>query len=104
MKIVLHIDLHPAKAKNHKKGKEKEKKRECEREEEREREEEKEKEKEKEENKEERKMEKAVLEVFSSTPPPPDMFPSTVPSLGIAREQHNSHKGGTRAKHNSYKR
>ena len=41
-------------------------------------------------NKEE-KMEKAVLEVFSSTPPPLDTFPSTVPSLGIVREQHNSH-------------
>ena len=43
-------------------------------------------------NKEE-KTEKAVLEVFSSTSPPPDTFPSIVPSLGITREQHNSHKG-----------
>ena len=50
------------------------------------------------------KMEKAVLEVFSSTPPPPDTFPSTIPSLGIAREQYDTHKGGTREKHNSYKR
>ena len=50
------------------------------------------------------KMEKAVLEVFSSTPPPPDTFPNIVPSLGIAREQHNSHEGGTREKHNPYKR
>ena len=32
------------------------------------------------------KMEKVVLKVFLSTPPPPDTFPSTVPSLGIARE------------------
>ena len=50
------------------------------------------------------KTEKVVLKVFSSTTPPSDTFPSTVPSLGIAREQHNSHKGGTREKHNSYKR
>ena len=50
------------------------------------------------------KTDKAVLKVFSSTQPPPDTFPSTVPSLGIARVQHNSHKGGTREKHNSYKR
>ena len=86
------------------KEKEKEKKRECEREGEREREEEKEKEKGKEEKKEEKKKtEKAVLKVFSSTPPPPDMFPSTVPSLDIAREQHNSRKGRNREKHNSYK-
>ena len=48
-------------------------------------------------------MEKAILKGFSSTPPPLDTFPSTVPSLDIAREQHNSHKGGTREKHNSYK-
>ena len=45
-----------------------------------------------------KKRRKQYLKVFSSTPPPPDMFPSTVPSLGIAREQHNSHKGGTREK------
>ena len=32
------------------------------------------------------KTEKAVLKVFSSTSPPPDTFPSTVPSLSIARE------------------
>ena len=50
------------------------------------------------------KMEKVVLKIYSSTPPPPDTFPSTIPSLGIAREQHNSHKGGTWEKHNSYKR
>ena len=50
------------------------------------------------------KMEKAVLKVFSITPPPLDTFPSTIPSLDIAKEQHNSHKGGTREKHNSYKR
>ena len=50
------------------------------------------------------KTEKAVLKVFSTTPLPPDTFPSTVPSLEIAREQHNSHKGGTREKHNSFKR
>ena len=50
-----------------------------------------------------KKRRKRYLKVFSSTPPPPDMFPSTVPSLGIVREQHNSHKGGTREKHNSYK-
>ena len=47
------------------------------------------------------KMKKAILEVFSSTLPPPDTFLSTVPSLGIAREQNNSHKEGTREKHNS---
>ena len=70
---------------------------------EKEKENEKEKEKGKEENKEEEKMERAVLKVFLSTPPPPDTFPSTVPSLHIARKQHNSHKGGTREKHNSYK-
>ena len=64
---------------------------------------EKEKEKRKKEKKEERKTESAVLKVFSSTPPPPDTSPSIVPSLDIAREQHNSHKGGTREKHNSYK-
>ena len=93
------------KAKNHKKRKEKEKKRECEREGKRKREEEKEKEKEKEEKKEERKKngERAVLKVFSSTPPPPDTFLTTIPSLGMAREQHNFHRGGTREKHNSYK-
>ena len=50
-----------------------------------------------------KKWRKRYLKVFSSTPPPPDTFPSTVPSLGIAREQHNSHKGGTREKYNSYK-
>ena len=49
------------------------------------------------------KRRKRYLKVFPSTPPPPDTFPSTVSSLGIAREQHNSHKGGTREKHNSYK-
>ena len=63
----------------------------------------KEKKKGKEEKKEEEKMERAVLKVFSSTPPPPDTFPSTVPSLDIAKEQHKSDKGGTREKHNSYK-
>ena len=84
------------------KGK-REKKRECEREGEREKEEEKEKKKEKEGKKE--KTEKAVLKVFSSKPTPPrNTFHSTIPSLGIAREQHNSHKGGTREKHNFYKR
>ena len=70
---------------------------------EKEKEKENEKEKGKEEKKEEGKTEKAVLKVFSSRPPPPDKFPSIVPSLDIAREQHNSHKGGTREKHNSYK-
>ena len=50
-----------------------------------------------------KKWRKRYLKVFSSTPPPLDTFPSTVPSLGIAREQHNSHKGGTREKYNSYK-
>ena len=50
-----------------------------------------------------KKMERAVLKKFSSTSPPSDTFPSTVPSLDIAREQHNSHKGGTRENHNSYK-
>ena len=40
---------------------------------------------------------------FLSTPPPPNTFPSTAPSSDVAREQHNSHKGGTREKHNSYK-
>ena len=54
--------------------------------------------------KKEKKKEKVVLKVFLSTPAPPDTFPSTVPSLGIAREQHNCLKGGTREKHNSYKR
>ena len=48
-------------------------------------------------------MERAVLKVFLSTPPPPNTFPSTAPSSDVAREQHNSHKGGTRKKHNSYK-
>ena len=49
-------------------------------------------------------MERAILKVFFfSTPPPPDAFPSTAPSLDVAREQHNSHKGGTKEKHNSYK-
>ena len=60
-------------------------------------------ERERREEKREKKTEKAVLKVFSSTPPPPDKFPSTVSSLDIAREQHNSHEGGTREKHNSYK-
>ena len=88
--------------KNLKKGKGKEKKRECEREKKKEKE--KEEEKGKEEKKKEEKMERAVLKVFFlSTPPPPDTFPSTAPSLKVAREQHNSHKGGTREKHNSYK-
>ena len=36
--------------------------------------------------KKEKKMEKAVLKVFSSTPLPLDTFPSTVPSLDMARE------------------
>ena len=89
----------PSRQKITRKGKRK-RRREYEREGEGEREEEKEKEREK----REEKTEKAVLKVFSSTPPPPEMFPSTVPSLGIVREQHNSHKGGTREKHNSYKR
>ena len=70
---------------------------------EKEKEKEKEKKKGKEEKKEEEKTKRAVLKVFSSTPFPPDTFLSTVPSLGIAKEQHNSHKGGTREKHNSYK-
>ena len=91
--------------KNHKKGKEKEKKIECEREGEREREEENEKEKEKEEKKEERKNGESGIKIFFQVHrPSPNTFPSTVPTLGIAREQHNSHKGGTREKHNSYKR
>ena len=38
-----------------------------------------------------------------STPAPPNASPSTVPLMGMAREQHNSHKGETREKHNSYK-
>ena len=50
-----------------------------------------------------KKWRKRYLKVFSSTPPPPNTFPSTVASLGIDREQHNSHNGGTREKHNSYK-
>ena len=71
---------------------------------EKEKEKEKEEEKGKEENKKEEKMERAVLKVFFlSTSPPPDTFPSTAPSSDVAREQHNSHKGGTREKHNSYK-
>ena len=49
-----------------------------------------------------KKQRKMYLKFISSIPPPPDTFPSTVPSLGIAREQHNSHKGGTREKYNSY--
>ena len=68
-----------------------------------EKEKEKENEKGKEKKKEKEKTEIAVLKVFSSTPPPPGTFPGTVPSLNIAREQHNSHKGETREKHNSYK-
>ena len=31
------------------------------------------------------------------------MLPGPVPSMGRNREQHNSHKRGTREKHNSYK-
>ena len=31
------------------------------------------------------------------------MFPGLVPSMGRTREQHNSHNGGIREKHNSYK-
>ena len=34
---------------------------------------------------------------------PPNMFPGLVPSMGRTREQHNSHKGGTREKHSFYK-
>ena len=49
-----------------------------------------------------KKTKRAILKVFSSTPPPPDTFPCTVPSLDIAREQYNSHKGGTREKRNSH--
>ena len=56
-----------------------------------------------EERRKKKKRRKRYLKVFSSILPPPDTFPSTVPSLGIAREQHNSHKGGAREKHNSYK-
>ena len=91
--------------KNLKKGKGKEKKRECER-----------KKKGKGEGKREGRGERVRREeergkngesdtksFFLSTPPPPDTFPSTAPSSDIAREQHNSHKGGTREKHNSYK-
>ena len=50
-------------------------------------------------------MERAVLKVFFffSASPPPDTFPSTAPSSDVSREQHNSHKGGTREKYNSYK-
>ena len=72
--------------KNHNKGKGKEKKRECEREGER-------KKRKWRKGKKKKKMERVVLKVFSSTPPPSDTFLSTVPSLDIAREQHNSHKG-----------
>ena len=50
-----------------------------------------------------RKKRKKTERAVSSTPPPPNTFPSTIPSLDIAMEQHNSHKGGTREKHNSYK-
>ena len=39
--------------------------------------------------------------IFFEYTPYPNTFPSIVPSLDIAREQHNSHKGGTREKHNS---
>ena len=60
-------------------------------------------ERERREERKKKKQRKRYLNVFSSTPPPPDTFPSTVPSLGITREQQNSHKGGTRKKHNSYK-
>ena len=70
---------------------------------EKEKEKEKKEEKGKEEKKKEEKMERAVLKFFLSTLPPPDAFPSTAPSSDIAREQHNSHKGGIREKHNSYK-
>ena len=56
------------------------------------------------ERKEERGKKKRYLKVFlCSTLPPSDTFPSTVPLLAIARERHNSHKGGTREKHNFYK-
>ena len=49
-------------------------------------------------------MERAVLKVFFfSTSSPPDTLPSTAPTSDVAREQHNSHKGGTREKHNFYK-
>ena len=48
------------------------------------------------------KMEKALLKVFSSTPPPPDTFPSTVPSLGIAREQLIRATVGMRNQQNLY--
>ena len=39
-----------------------------------------------------------------SAPPPLNTFPGPVPSMDRTREQRNSHKGGTREKHNSYKR
>ena len=58
----------------------------------------------KEEKKKEEKMDRAVLKVFCSTPSPPHALPSIAPSSDVAREKHNSHKGGTREKHNSYKR
>ena len=115
MKIVLHIGLHPVKTTNPKKKKSQEREREIEEERVRTRRKRKRKRRRKKrrkregkgerETREERrgKMERAVLKVFSSTPPPPDTFPSTVPSLDIARKQHNSHKGETREKHNSYK-
>ena len=92
--------------KNLEKGKGKEKKRECEREG---------KEKGKGEGKgegrgeRERREEKrgkkgeSGTKSFLSTLPPPVTFASTVPSSDVAKEQHNSHKGGTREKHNSYK-
>ena len=49
-------------------------------------------------------MEEVRLKIFPlSAPPPPNMFPSPVPSMSRTGEQHNSHKGGTREKHNSYK-
>ena len=121
-KIVLHIGLHPTsrpknpKKKISRKGKgkrnktrvrtRKKKKRKSKRkgkEKEKEKEKEKKEEKGKEEKKKEEKTERAVLKFFFSTPPHPDTFPSTVPSSDVAREQHNSHKGGTREKHNSYK-
>ena len=86
-----------------KKGKGK-RRRESANEREKEKEKKKKEEKGKEEKKKEEKMERAVLKIFFfSTPPPLNAFPSTAPSLDVAREQHNSHKGGTREKHNSYK-
>ena len=97
-KTILHISQYPVKAKTTRKRKRrKEGKRKRRREEERKR-------KKRRKRKEKKKRRKQYLKVFQSTPPPPNMFPSTVPSMGIAREQHNSHKEETREKHNSYKR